>query len=94
MKVEAEVAYIRSIDINIDNVVENFFFADTKKCALLKEKVMEYLVDNAQEVLDKLDLKDTPESSTLFRDFMTAVALGKNKNKVIQPKSKPCASMY
>jgi len=81
LKVEAEVAYIQSIDINIDNVVDNFFFADTKKCALLKEKVMEYLVDNAQEVLDKLDLKDTPESSTLFRDFMTAVALGKNKNK-------------
>ena len=81
LKVEAEVAYIRSIDINIDNVVDNFYFADTLKCALLKEKVTEFMVDNVQEILGKISLKDAPQSATLFHDVMTAVALGKNKNK-------------
>ena len=81
LKVEAEVAYIQSTEITIDNVVDNFFFADTMKCALLKEKVTEFMVDNVQEVLGKISLKDAPQSATLFHDVMTAVALGKNKSK-------------
>ena len=81
LKVEAEVAYVQSTEITIDNVVDNFYFADTMKCALLKEKVTEFMVDNVQEVLGKISLKDAPQSATLFHDVMTAVALGKNKNK-------------
>ena len=81
LKVEAEVAYVQSTKITIDNVVDNFYLADTKKCALLKEKVMEFFVENGQEVMAKLSFKDAPESATMFNDFMAAVALGKSKDK-------------
>eukprot|EP00571_Detonula_confervacea_P009859 CAMPEP_0172301364 /NCGR_PEP_ID=MMETSP1058-20130122/3270_1 /TAXON_ID=83371 /ORGANISM="Detonula confervacea, Strain CCMP 353" /LENGTH=350 /DNA_ID=CAMNT_0013011447 /DNA_START=350 /DNA_END=1402 /DNA_ORIENTATION=+ len=81
LKVEAEAAYAKSTTITIENVVTNFYFADTKKCALLKEKVMEFLVENGQEVLNKLSFKDAPESATMFQDFMTAVAMGKSDDK-------------
>jgi len=81
LKVEAEAAYVQFTKITIDNVVDNFYLADTKKCALLKEKVMEFFVENGQEVMAKLSFKDAPESATMFNDFMAAVALGKSKDK-------------
>ena len=81
LKIEAETVYVNSTPITIENVVDNFYFADTKKCALLKEKVMEFLVENGQDVLDKLSLQDGLQSATLFRDFMTAVAMEKSDDK-------------
>ncbi|KAL7555247.1 hypothetical protein ACHAWF_018905 [Thalassiosira exigua] len=82
LKVEAEAAYTEFTTISVDNVLENFLFADEKKCALLKEKVMDFLVENGKEVLSKISFKDAPASSTLFHDFMTAVAsMGKKEDK-------------
>ena len=69
LKVEADAAHIRSTPIAIENVVDHFYFADTKKCALPKEKVMDFLNENGQNVLDKISFKDAPESQTMFHGF-------------------------
>ena len=81
LKIEAEAAYVKATTITVDNAVDNFFFADTKKCALLKEYVMDFLVENGQHVLNKISFTDIPESQTMFTDFLAAVAMGKNDSK-------------
>lgn len=58
---------VKFTPITIGNLVDNYYFSDTKKCALLKEKVLEFLMENGQEVLNKkVSLKDAPESSNMY----------------------------
>jgi hypothetical protein len=79
LKVEAEGWYVESTSINSNNFVENLYFSDTMKCALLKEKVMDFLVQNEMEALSKLSQKDVPQSESMLTDFLTASARKKHK---------------
>lgn len=82
LKVVAEVYYVKSTDITMDNFTENFNLADTKKCALLKEKVMDFLVENDAEALKHLSSKDKeelPQSQNMITDILTAMIRGKRK---------------
>lgn len=81
LKVEAEVWYVKSTTITMENVLDNFYFADTKKCALLKEKVMDFIVDNGRDVLDTLSAHDLPQSQDMLSDILTAVTKGKGDEK-------------
>ena len=54
--------------------------ADAKNCALLKEAVMDFIVENSVEVLEKVSMKDIPGG--MFADMLAAVARG-GKKKVI-----------
>jgi len=73
LKVEAEGWYVKSIAIKLDNFEEKFYFADTKKCALLKEKVMDFLLQNETDALDKLSKGDVPQSESMCADFLAAL---------------------
>ena len=42
LKLEAEAYYVKSIEITIDNMMDNLLYADSKNLALLKEAVMDY----------------------------------------------------
>jgi len=80
LKVEAEGWYVKSTPITLDNFVENLYFSDTKKCALLKERVMDFLVQNEAEALEKLSTQqDTPQSESMLTDFLTASARKKRR---------------
>eukprot|EP00584_Thalassiosira_punctigera_P001001 CAMPEP_0172538678 /NCGR_PEP_ID=MMETSP1067-20121228/10024_1 /TAXON_ID=265564 ORGANISM="Thalassiosira punctigera, Strain Tpunct2005C2" /NCGR_SAMPLE_ID=MMETSP1067 /ASSEMBLY_ACC=CAM_ASM_000444 /LENGTH=382 /DNA_ID=CAMNT_0013324225 /DNA_START=265 /DNA_END=1413 /DNA_ORIENTATION=+ len=81
LKVLAETWYIKSIAITMDNFAAMFYFADTKKCALLKERVMDFLIDNDTDVLKKLTEQEVPQSQTMMTDILTAVARGKRKRE-------------
>ena len=37
LKIESEVRYVSSIKLNLNNIVENLLFAESKNCAFLKE---------------------------------------------------------
>ena len=75
LKVVAEVSYVKSTAITVDNFTENFYLTDTKKCALLKEKVMDFLMEkDADELLKKLSSQDeVPQSQSLLPDILTAL---------------------
>ena len=76
LKVVAEVSCVKSTAITVDNFTENFNLADTKKCALLKEKVMDFLADNDKEALKQLSNKteiEVPQSQSMLPDILTAL---------------------
>ena len=77
LKLEAEAWYVKSNAINIENMMDNLHYADSKNCALLKEAVMDFIVANSLEVAEKVSLKDVPPG--LFADLLTAMNMGKQK---------------
>ena len=72
LKLEAEAEYIRSNQIDFENVMELLLYSDSKNLALLKEAVMEFIVDNGDEVLQKVSLKDAPGG--VLADLVAAVS--------------------
>ena len=59
-------------------MMELLLYADAKNCALLKEVVMDFIVENGIEVLEKASLKDAPGG--LLADLLTAMARGKKND--------------
>eukprot|EP00578_Thalassiosira_sp_NH16_P014660 CAMPEP_0181125844 /NCGR_PEP_ID=MMETSP1071-20121207/27281_1 /TAXON_ID=35127 /ORGANISM="Thalassiosira sp., Strain NH16" /LENGTH=362 /DNA_ID=CAMNT_0023211343 /DNA_START=83 /DNA_END=1171 /DNA_ORIENTATION=+ len=75
LKVEAEGYCVESTPITLDNFAENLQFSDAKKCSLLKERVMDFLVQNEKAALKKLSEQDVPQSESMLTDFLTASAM-------------------
>ena len=78
LKLEAEASFVTSTTITIDNVMDNLLYADSKNCALLQEAVMDFAVENVDEVYEKVDFDNFP--GHLVKDLMAAVNRGKKKN--------------
>jgi len=72
LKLEAEAVYVASIEMTVDNVLENLQYADSMYCAFLKEEVMDFIAKNAAVLLQKGTLKDAPEG--VFHDVLAAIA--------------------
>mmetsp|Transcript_33110 Transcript_33110/g.69684 ORF Transcript_33110/g.69684 Transcript_33110/m.69684 type:complete len:413 (-) Transcript_33110:557-1795(-) len=79
LKLEAEACYVQSTAITMDNVIDNLLYADTKNCALLKEAVMDFLVENGGEAVEKLSFQHVP--GYLMKDLLSAVHIGKKQDK-------------
>ena len=77
LKLEAEACYVKSTTTTIDNMMDNLLYADSKNCALLKEAVIDFVVKNGQDVLEKVSLKDVPGG--VFADLLPAMTREKNK---------------
>jgi hypothetical protein len=77
LKLEAEACYVDSTAIATDNVMELLLHADSRNCALLKEAVMDFVLENAAEVLETVPLKDAPGG--LIADVLAAVVRGRDK---------------
>jgi len=76
MKLEAEACYVKSTTIDIDNMIDNLLYADSKNCALLKEAVMDYIVENGNDILGKVSFDNVPGS--MMTDLLTAVTRRNN----------------
>ena len=79
LKLEAESCYVATTTISTNNVLELLLYADSKNCALLKEAAMDFIVENASEVLIKVSLKDIPAG--LYSDLLAAVVRGGESKK-------------
>jgi hypothetical protein len=78
LKLEAESSFVVGATFTIENVVELLLYADSKNLALLKEAAMDYMMENRDEVLEKLSFTDVP--GTLMRDLLAATARGEVRN--------------
>jgi len=78
LKLESEACYVQSTDITMGNVVEILMYADTKNCALLKEAVMDFLLENGGEAVEKLSFESMP--GHIVKDLLTAVHMGKKQS--------------
>eukprot|EP00571_Detonula_confervacea_P010412 CAMPEP_0172303502 /NCGR_PEP_ID=MMETSP1058-20130122/5034_1 /TAXON_ID=83371 /ORGANISM="Detonula confervacea, Strain CCMP 353" /LENGTH=400 /DNA_ID=CAMNT_0013014343 /DNA_START=117 /DNA_END=1319 /DNA_ORIENTATION=- len=71
LKLEAEACYAKSITLTVDNMLDNLLYADAKNCALLKEVVMDFIVENGRDILGKVSFEDVPGS--MMTDLLTAM---------------------
>jgi hypothetical protein len=76
LKLEAEALYVGETTITFENMMDHLHYADSMNCALLKEAVIDFIVENKLEVLKKVPLKDAPGG--LLADVLVAVARGEN----------------
>mmetsp|Transcript_25452 Transcript_25452/g.46035 ORF Transcript_25452/g.46035 Transcript_25452/m.46035 type:complete len:152 (-) Transcript_25452:108-563(-) len=78
LKLEAEACYAKHTTFTVDNVLDNLLYADAKNCALLKEAVMDFIVENGRDIIGKVSFEDVPGS--MMTDLLTAVTRGKKKD--------------
>ncbi len=78
LKLEAEAAYVQSVDITFDNAMDNLLYADSMNCALLKEAVMTFLADNHREAAENISFTDDCPGH-LMNDLL--IAFSRNSNK-------------
>ena len=72
LKLEAEASLVNNTAFDIKNVKELLLYADSKNCALLKEAVMDYLLEHKESVLKNIRFNDAPGS--LISDVFAAIA--------------------
>ena len=82
LKLEAEACIVRTANINFDNVHDNLHYATAKSCALLKETIMDFIVENGQEALDHvLSMREVvQEYPSLFVDLLAAMVRAEKKD--------------
>lgn len=78
LKLEAEACYVESTTIDIDNMMDNLLYADSKNCALLKEAVIDFVVGNGNDILGKISFNNVPGS--VVTDILTAITREKNNS--------------
>ena len=71
LKLEAEVWYVHNKEITFDNVIDNLLYADAKNCALLKEAVMDFIVENKEMVIQRVSFQDVPY---FYKDLLAAMS--------------------
>jgi len=74
LKLEAEACYVKSIEITMENMIDNLLYADSKNLALLKEAVMDYIVANRGDILGKVSFSNVP--GDMITDVLAAVERG------------------
>jgi len=72
LKLEAELCYVNSTEITMENMMEILLYADSKNLALLKEAVMDFIVTNKKRILGKVSFNGVPGSTV--SDILAAVA--------------------
>ena len=73
LKLEAEVCYVNSTEITMENMMDNLLYADSKNLALIKEAVMDFIVANKKR-MGKVSFDNVPGSTV--SDILAAVARG------------------
>mmetsp|Transcript_14445 Transcript_14445/g.31669 ORF Transcript_14445/g.31669 Transcript_14445/m.31669 type:complete len:323 (-) Transcript_14445:101-1069(-) len=71
LKLEAETYLVQKETFTVENILDNLLYADSKNCALLLEKAMDFVVENRDDVLANISLDNLP--STMMMDLLTAV---------------------
>ena len=77
LKLEAEAYYVNSTAITVDNMMDNLLYADSKYCALLKEAVIDFAIENGQDIIGKVSFDNVPGS--MMTDLLTAVTRKEKK---------------
>ena len=74
LKLEAESCYVNNTDITIDNVIDTLLYAHAMNCALLKEAVMDFIVENKKTVFEQEQVSFQDVPGDVFKELLAAVA--------------------
>jgi hypothetical protein len=81
LKLEAEAAYLKATKVNLDNAIEILSYAEAKNCALLKEFVLDFFLENhnLQDIDKKISMDIVP--GHLLKDLIVFMSVN-NKRRV------------
>ena len=71
LKLEAEVWCVKNTKITVDNMIDTLLYAHAMNCALLKESVMDFILENKKEVVQRVSFRDAP--GEVCNDLLAAV---------------------
>ena len=74
LKISAEESYVNSIDLTTDNVVDILLYADGNNCDMLRDKAMEYLMGNMEEVAVSPYFARLYQSESITKEIMISQA--------------------
>jgi hypothetical protein len=74
LKSNAEAWHVKNLKakLTVDNAIDELLYADGKSCLLLKKAVMDFIIDNGEEVLESDSYEKLDESSQLRKEVMKA----------------------
>ena len=78
LKLEAEASLVRATTFDMENLLDLLLFADSKKCALLKEAAMDFMVANSVEACRNVSFNDAP--GAVIINVLAATARGAKKS--------------
>ena len=70
LKLSAEACLVKTTTFSVENLMDHLLYADSKNCALLKEAAMDFMLENRDEVLEKVSFDDAP--GAFVRDVLVA----------------------
>ena len=70
LKLRAEAEYVET-PLDLENAMDVLLYADAKNCALLKERVMDFLVENQEGAMKNISFDSAP--GYLMKDLLAAV---------------------
>jgi len=79
LKLEAEACLVRKETFTVENILDNLLYADSKNCALLLEKAMDFVVENKKDIIGKVSLHELP--GTMVADVLTAMTQAQEGEK-------------
>ena len=53
LKLEAEAYLVQKATFTVENILDNLLYADSKNCALLLERAMDFVVENKDEIKER-----------------------------------------
>lgn len=74
LKTEAEVWYLKNLDLTVENAVDELLFADGIHCLDLKKAVIQFIINNCNEVLNSDSFLRLHESRDLIREVMSGMS--------------------
>jgi hypothetical protein len=91
LKLEAEAYFVQTTTFTMENVMELLLYAELKKCALLKEAAMDYIVKNKADIIKQLSFTD--DSGSLLYDVLVALFRSENEDGTVGDIESQLASM-
>mmetsp|Transcript_24586 Transcript_24586/g.55650 ORF Transcript_24586/g.55650 Transcript_24586/m.55650 type:complete len:332 (-) Transcript_24586:245-1240(-) len=79
LKLEAETYLVQKETFTVENILDNLLYADSKNCALLLEKAMDFVVENKKDIIGKVSLHELP--GTMVADVLTAMTQAQEGEK-------------
>jgi hypothetical protein len=74
MKEEAEIGYLRFLELKVDNAIEHLLFADCLNLTYVKNAVIDFIVENSEKVFESPAYVHITESNALICEIMLGLS--------------------
>ena len=85
LKLQADAFYIKSTKLSVNNILDNFLFVCSRNCALLKDTLIDYIVESKDSAIGEV-LFDN-RAGSFAADIVADVARGKKRGDVVSDSS-------